>query len=68
MLGDFNIEVTVAGKELDKPGKFCDLFNLTNLIRYETCFTRDHKSVIDLILTDKSKKFSKHLCHRNMTK
>ena len=27
------------------------------MIRNETCFTRDHKSTIDLILTNKSKNF-----------
>ena len=30
---------------------------MKNLIRYETCFTRDHKSTIDLILTNKPKSF-----------
>ena len=44
ILGDFNIDVKVAGRELDKLEEFCDLFNLTNVIRNETCFTRDHKS------------------------
>ena len=57
ILGDFNIDVKVAGRELDKRDEFCDLFNLTNLIRNETCFTRDHKSTIDLILTNKPKSF-----------
>ena len=57
ILGDFNIDVKVAGRELDKRDEFCDLCNLTNLIRNETCFTRDHKSTIDLILTNKPKSF-----------
>ena len=57
ILGDFNIDVKVVGSELDKLEEFCDLFNLTNLIRYETCFTRDHKSAIDLILINKPKSF-----------
>ena len=56
-LGDCNIDVKVAGRELDKLEEFCDLFNFTNLIRNETCFTRDHKSTIDLILTNKPKSF-----------
>ena len=56
-LGDFNIDVKVAGRELDKLEEFCDLFNFTNLIRNETCFPRDHKSTIDLILTNKPKRF-----------
>ena len=57
ILGDFNIDVKVAGRELDKLEEFCDLFNLTNLIRNETCFTRNHKSTIDLILSNKPKSF-----------
>ena len=57
ILGDFNIDVKVAGRELDKLEEFCNLFNLTNLIRNETCFIRDHKSTIDLILTNKPKSF-----------
>ena len=52
ILGDFNIDVKVAGRVLDKLDEFCDLFNLRNLIGNETCFTRDHKSSIDLILTN----------------
>ena len=57
ILGDFNIDVKVAGGELDKLEESCDLFNLKYLIRNETCFTRDHKSTIDLILTNKPKSF-----------
>ena len=57
ILGDFNIEVKVPGRELDKLDEFCDLFNLKNLIRNETCSTRDHKSSIDLILTNKPESF-----------
>ena len=50
ILGDFNIDVKVATRELDKLEEFCGLCNLTNLIKNETCFARDHKSVIDLTL------------------
>ena len=57
ILGDFNVDVKVAGRELDKLEEVCDPFNLTNLIRKETCLTRDHKSTIDLILTNKPKSF-----------
>ena len=44
ILGDFNVDVKVAGRGLDKLEEFWDLFNLTNVIRNEKCFTRDHKS------------------------
>ena len=57
VLGDFYVDVKVAGRELDKNEEFCDLFNLTKLIRNETCFTRDHKSAIDLIVTNEPKSF-----------
>ena len=46
ILGNFNIDVKVAGSELDKLKKFCDLFNLTNFIRYETCLV----GIINLLL------------------
>ena len=56
ILVDFNIGVKVDKGDLDKLEEL-NLFNSTNLTRYETCFARDHKSTIDLILTDKSKTF-----------
>ena len=49
------VDVKVAGRGLDKLEQSCDLFNSTNLIRYETCFTRNHKSIIHLILTNNNK-------------
>ena len=39
---------------MDKLEEFCDTFNLTNLV---TCFTNNHKSTIDLILTYKPRSF-----------
>ena len=56
ILGDSNIDVKVPGRELDELDEFLR-FNLTNLIRNGTCFRRDHKSSIDLILTNKTKSF-----------
>ena len=35
------------------------LFDLTNLIKSETCFTKPHKSLIDLFLTKKPLSFQK---------
>ena len=43
----------------DKLNEFCDLFNLTNLIKSETCFTKNHKSLIDLFLTNTPLSFQK---------
>ena len=56
---DFNIDVTKKGTEFDKLDEFCDLFNLTNLVISPTCFTKTHKSTIDLILTNKGNCFQK---------
>ena len=33
--------------------KRCNLFDLTNLIKTETCFTKNHKPTIDLFLTNR---------------
>ena len=57
-MGDFTINATNGGVEFDKLDEFCDLFNLTNLIT-STCFTKTHKSTIDLILTNKESCFHK---------
>ena len=51
-MGDFNIDI----KSL---GNFCDLFNLTNLVHSETCFMKNSKSIIFLILTNKPLHFQK---------
>ena len=53
-MGDFNINVANEGIEFDKLDEFYDLFNLTNLATSPTCFTKIHKSIIDLILINKS--------------
>ena len=57
ILGDLNIDAKVVGRELDKLEEVFDLFKLTNLIRYETCFTKDHKSTTDLVIPNKPKCF-----------
>ena len=33
----------------DKLEELCDTVNLTNLVKPETCFMNNHKSIIDLI-------------------
>ena len=58
-MGDFTINVANRGVEFDKLDEFCDLVNLTNLIISPTCFTKTHKSTIDLILTNKESCFQK---------
>ena len=59
IIGDFNIDVNTTGVEVDKLDVFCDLFDLTNLIKIETCCTKSQKSTIDLFLTKKSLSFQK---------
>ena len=40
-MGDFNIDMKSKNLGYDKlDDEFCDLFNLTNLIKSETCFTK----------------------------
>ena len=57
-MGDFNIDIT---KEyfsgFDKLEELCDTFNLTNLIKSETCYTNNHKSTIDLFFPNKPLSF-----------
>ena len=43
----------------DKLDEFCDLFNLAYLIKSETCLTKNHKSLIDLFLTNRPLSFQK---------
>ena len=49
VMKDFNIGDTNKGTEFRKLDEFCDLFNLTNLVTSPMCFTKTHKSTIDLI-------------------
>ena len=53
IMGDFNIDINAAGVEADKLDEFCNLFDLTNLIKTETCCTKNDKSTIELFLTNR---------------
>ena len=54
VMGDFNIDIKKESSvAYDKLEEFCDTFNLTNLVKSETCFMNNHRSTIDLILTNK---------------
>ena len=46
VIGDFNIDIGTKGREYEKFEDFCSLFNLSNLIKTETCFSKNHKSTI----------------------
>ena len=45
-MGDFNIDFKNKEAGFDKLSEMCDNFNLTNLIKSETCCTKNHKSLI----------------------
>ena len=51
-MGDFNIDINTAGMDFDKLDEFCYLFDLKILIKTEKCCTKNHKSTIDLFLTN----------------
>ena len=58
IMGDINI-VTDNDKAagLNKMSEFCDIFDLENLIRGNTCVTVGHASSIDVILSNKKRSF-----------
>ena len=64
IMGDFNIDINTAGMDIDKLDEFCNLFDLTNLIKTETCCTKNQKSTIDLFLKNRTV-FSKNQNHWN---
>ena len=67
-MGDFKIDLKSKGIDLNKIDEFCDLFNVTNLIVSETCFTNSHKCLIDLFLTNKPSFFQKmHVTERGLS-
>ena len=59
VIGDFNIDIKTSNSDKDKLENLGHLFNLTNLVHSETCFMKNSKSIIDLILTNKSLHFQK---------
>ena len=57
-MDDLNIDVkNKTNPNFDKFSEFCDTFSMSNLIKDYTCFTKTHKSSIDLILTNKEHSF-----------
>ena len=59
VMGDFNIDVNASGPGKNKLHEFCNLFDLTNLVREVTCCTNNHRLTIDLILTNRTDSFQK---------
>ena len=57
-MGDFNIDIKKENPTAcDELQEFCDTSNLTNLLKSKTCFMNNHKSTIDLIITNKPRSF-----------
>ena len=48
IMGDFNIDINTAVMDVNELDEFCNLFDLT-----KTCCTKNRKSTIDLILTNR---------------
>ena len=59
IMGDFNIDINTAGMDFNKLDGFCNLFDLTKLIKTETCCTKNDKSATDLFLTNRPLSFQK---------
>ena len=58
-MGDFHIDINNARMKVDKLNEFCNLFDVTNLIKTETCCTKNQKSTIVLLLTNRPLSFKK---------
>ena len=58
-MGDFNIDITKedCSTGFGKLEELGDTFNLTNLIKSETCYINNYKSTIDLFSTNKPLSF-----------
>ena len=67
-MGDFNKDVKSSNSDKDKLENFCNLFNFKNLVHTETCFLKNIKTLIDLILTNKPLYFKKKKKKKKMSK
>ena len=57
-MSDFSIDVKeVTNQSLEKRKTFWAAFGLSNLVKAYTCYSKTHKSAIDLILTKKMSSF-----------
>ena len=61
VMGDFNIDVKRKGVDSNHLSDFRDLFHLTDIVKFTTCFTKTHISLIKFILTNKPSSFNKVL-------
>ena len=63
VMGDFNFNIDIKRKGVgsNNLSVICNLFHLTNIVKFDACFTKTHASLIDLILTNKPSSFNKTL-------
>ena len=61
VMGDFNIDIKCKGVGSNNLSDFCDLFHLNDIVKSDTCFSKTHTSLIDLILTNTPASFNKTL-------
>ena len=47
-MGDFNIDINNAGMDVDKIVELCNLFDLANLIKTETCCAKNALKIANL--------------------
>ena len=60
IMGNFNIDINTAGVDVERLDEFCNLLDLTNLMKTETCCTKNRKSTIDLFFTNRPLSFQKN--------
>ena len=58
-MSDFNIDINLPSHKHGKLEEFFNLFNLSNSIKPDTCFTKTHICKIELVLTNNSNSFQK---------
>ena len=59
IMDDLNIDINTAGMDVVELDEFCNLIDQTNLIKTETCCTKNYKSAIDLLLANRPLSFQK---------
>ena len=58
-MGNFNNDANASRSEKHKIDEFCNLFDLTNLVRKATCCTNNPRSTIYVIVTNGPDSFQK---------
>ena len=59
VMGNFNNDANASRSEKHKIDEFCNLFDLTNLVRKATCCTNNPRSTIYVIVTNGPDSFQK---------